>query len=1129
MNNFEKLNAQIDVWIDDEENERVFGEEKGAFRVSELDKRLQTHFVDCFRATKSTHDKDSAWYRVLNLKIKNPMKKVYYEELADGVADVDELWAPLFYAKLLRTHIKQKGTDCFNRRLDDVLQYLEKKLPAAYSNDDEKKKRLTQLTIIYLLELSAVSQAHESLGFSERTHRLIRQSKKLLTDEFSWFYDLWARYNIGVAYFHIRRYKSAIQEFNYIIQVIKETHQSIDNDTVDDKKKKEKRRGYFESHLGNSLIYIPSVLYRADIQLKLQLAYNALDTLNRYFWSDYIEESTYKIEKTPYKVTHGLLIQVEANRLTDNLNSSWDNLKEACGKLLNKDKGRILRSRVYQPPVELFNSPQKQCWNLKERFVDLFVEDELDWLKDQLNRLKSKEKALNESSNLTEDKKEYIKKDCEKIRKDTINCARMLKGIFSSKKYFKRVRSYEYDRQGYYQQLARFLAWLVDKDNMELFSDDTRFQALAIETYFGVARQLIQDEEKKDKAGICPYCEWEGFDLRKIHSEQYKWFTQDMLKFYKILTECYENEPNLTTNEQEICRKLREDKNKFVERLLKAEYEWREDLRIRDLELRYKSDEVIGRLKNAIERVTDESESGITLDKKCIGQLPISSFRHAFDNLLECVKSDDKDKNSIKVEAPLNSSQYKRIMDQFDKHFNRHLESESKHREHKNGLYFLGLQRWNSSSPAQGRSVGGGYLLYKTNDKGVVDLGIAIDPGFDFLRNLFHEGFSLYDIDIILISHAHMDHIRDFESIVNLLYTLDKRAKKRRKVHVLLSLGVYERLKNVIEDPTFRYFIEPYIIDVCREIDRDYFDRNNEEENLSRYKLNFVKEHLENSSPNGSIRWRAKTHIDEEDKKDAIVVITPTRAYHPDPSDYSDSFGFKIKVEFDETNKVTLGYTGDTKWVYSHLYDPLLGRKRENMGISQQYKDCDTLVVHIGSLIDDKQNFDDYNQCNEEVAENKLECEALVRAKDHPYLIGMIRLLSELCSNGQDGNNGKLILLSEFGEGLRGGIRTDLIDRLKKAYEHLSFLPLDVGMDIQLWSRSEQDPERKKNHKYMVRCAQCEGFVPIEDAEFERYGVDEALYCICKTCKKATPLNVLQDKLRQLYEVGLELRNDDGE
>ncbi|GAG92357.1 unnamed protein product [marine sediment metagenome] len=105
-------------------------------------------------------------------------------------------------------------------------------------------------------------------------------------------------------------------------------------------------------------------------------------------------------------------------------------------------------------------------------------------------------------------------------------------------------------------------------------------------------------------------------------------------------------------------------------------------------------------------------------------------------------------------------------------------------------------------------------MLYHTDANGYVDMGIAIDPGFDFVRNLFHMGFSLYDIDIVLISHAHLDHIRDFESIVLLLNELKVREGKKRRIHMILTLGAYRRLEHIVEDPTFRYFIEPYIIDI---------------------------------------------------------------------------------------------------------------------------------------------------------------------------------------------------------------------------------------------------------------------------------------------------------------------------
>ena len=163
-----------------------------------------------------------------------------------------------------------------------------------------------------------------------------------------------------------------------------------------------------------------------------------------------------------------------------------------------------------------------------------------------------------------------------------------------------------------------------------------------------------------------------------------------------------------------------------------------------------------------------------------------------------------------------------------DKHFLKYLKNPSHHKSSKQAIHFMGLQRWNSSSPAQGRSLGGGYLIYHNDDKGCVDLGIAIDPGFDFIRNLFHAGFSLADIDVVLISHAHLDHIRDFESIITLLLELQNRDKNhngensQRKIHVVLTLGGYRRLEYIFESFTLHRFVEPYIIDVEKEIEDNF-------------------------------------------------------------------------------------------------------------------------------------------------------------------------------------------------------------------------------------------------------------------------------------------------------------------
>ncbi|GAI18381.1 unnamed protein product, partial [marine sediment metagenome] len=260
-------------------------------------------------------------------------------------------------------------------------------------------------------------------------------------------------------------------------------------------------------------------------------------------------------------------------------------------------------------------------------------------------------------------------------------------------------------------------------------------------------------------------------------------------------------------------------------------------------------------------------------------------------NLLLCSRCKPKDEDPYSMQSRYYS--YEKIMSDWDKDFLLHLKSPTIHYYHDKGFYFLGLQRWNSSSPAKGYSVGGGYLLYHIDKDSEVDMGIAIDPGFDFVRNLFHSGFSLNDIDIVLISHAHLDHIRDFESIVTLLFELQKRSKRDRRVHVILSLGSYKRLEHIIEDPTLRYFIEPYIIDINREIQDKYFEMLGDGDKA----VSFLFETANYSQQEQNLQIERIRAIlpEERNSPNYLVKIRPTRAYHEDNSQ-SDSFGFLIEL-----------------------------------------------------------------------------------------------------------------------------------------------------------------------------------------------------------------------------------------
>lgn len=1067
ISKLEQKNAQFDVWIDEEEYYQI----ESKF---EYNPELLIILDACFKHSHCTsiENADDNWQKIL---ITNKAKPV----TPKGGRVIDEYWSKLFYAKLLRSRIQKKGTDCYFRRLDQVVAYLEKNMPDPYK--DEKSAKLA---VLYLLELAAASLTYESMGFSERARRLLRESKYLegkANENFRWFHELLARYNIGVAHFHLSNYREAVLEFNYIIFEIKHLINNAGGNTKDNK------LGFYNKMHGERLLYLPATIYRADIQLKQQLAYHAFKTLDRCSLELKEKEHEYKKFKAD-------LIKIQAYQFMDNFQDASSILGKLWGQLFNEEQkfpyfdnsNEMIHTEVFNQDIK----PGDYRQNIKGRLISLAMDQHLNCLRGR------REFLTNEDDQEGSKSSEWINRNNEYLKN---------LGQNSFISYFKAVEFEAPDRNGYWEQVANYLNWLAESPKKaHRLADIARFcsmlsgerQDKKLIDY--LLEKSPREEEDKNK-WKCLWCDPKGIELKRLGHDHYDEFCKRMLK----ALEDQDKLGLIDTKKQD----------KFIKRLLQVE-EARNDLRINDLELRYKSNEVK-------EKLPPQQGSG---EEYCWPQLSdekmLDKTIRQFE-LLPC-RLNEEEINSFSEPAKkkgdlLPHRRYEQAMERWGDHFLRHLESPSIHERQDPGLYFLGLQRWNSSSPAEGYSLGGGYLIYHLNESSIVDYGIAIDPGFDFIRNLFHMGFSLNDIDIVLISHAHIDHIRDFESIVTLLLELAKQGKRYRKVHVILTLGIYKRLEYIIENPKLRMHIEPYIIDIDREIETDYFEKLPDE----KYSFQFKSVEDEVS--------RLKPII--SGKGDYTIRVRPTRAYHDDYSDYSDSFGFLIDVRLpDEKEDVTVGYTGDTKWIYSEVKDPIendriLKQRRDIKDIIEQYQSCSTLVVHLGSLIkknkdNRKYSFLKYNQCNS--CETRNSCEELVRDEGHPYLIGLLRILSSLYNS--DKSKVSLVLLSEFGEELRGKIRVDLVERLIEVYDDkINLLPVDVGINVQLKCESKPKKSDCSGPEEKVLCVQCNRLVAIGEASFEHYGPDEAIYCVCRTCLKGTPFDVLQNRLRQLYEVGYEL------
>ncbi len=212
------------------------------------------------------------------------------------------------------------------------------------------------------------------------------------------------------------------------------------------------------------------------------------------------------------------------------------------------------------------------------------------------------------------------------------------------------------------------------------------------------------------------------------------------------------------------------------------------------------------------------------------------------------------------------------------------------------------LRRWNSFSPILSRRPattvdqtyravwshirreirGGGYLLRWQGH------GIAIDPGFNFIENLYESGYSIADIDTVIITHDHLDHTADFEAIIDLIYQYNKRGTSK-------EIAVY------LNPTTFRKY----------------------------------RAHL---SANKNIRRVVELRSDKTtfSKVSSKIRLFSIPAKHKELGGFEQAVSIRLELFADTRGKkVSVGFTGDTGW-------------HENL--EPFFRNVDLLVPHLGSV-----------------------------------------------------------------------------------------------------------------------------------------------------------------------------------
>lgn len=328
--------------------------------------------------------------------------------------------------------------------------------------------------------------------------------------------------------------------------------------------------------------------------------------------------------------------------------------------------------------------------------------------------------------------------------------------------------------------------------------------------------------------------------------------------------------------------------------------------------------------------------------------------------------------------------------------------------------FLMVLRRWNSWTPAiitdTESNMGGGYFLFWEGK------GIVIDPGFDFLYNFLHkEKLRIYDVNAVIITHAHIDHCVDFEALLTLIYEYNDSLEHKKK------------FMDTIDDK------------IDHEIEELEIEEFNKDLDGKKKKIDVF---LNLGAMKKFLGW---IPVDEKDKNAKIKRIYPLepgithdledynlklkikKAIHNDILTKTYSTGLLVelygKAGYDKKNPFKIGFTSDTR----HADE-----------IVAQYKNVDVLVPHLGSIDEN-----DFNPLSKK------------RDQNHLKLKGVISAISK--------SQAKLAVISEFGEEL-GESRIDLVDALNGAFEITRCLTGDIGLKVKI-------PELS------IKCQGCNKFV----------------------------------------------------
>lgn len=438
--------------------------------------------------------------------------------------------------------------------------------------------------------------------------------------------------------------------------------------------------------------------------------------------------------------------------------------------------------------------------------------------------------------------------------------------------------------------------------------------------------------------------------------------------------------------------------------------------------------------------------------------------------------------------------------------FKERLSYNSRHKNMEQRFGIVCLRRWQSYTPVlsapQKVSRGGGYFVFKCDCKGKVEKGVVIDPGLYFLENFIEEGFSIQDIDAVMLTHSHIDHRDDLESILTLLHEAAKK-KAPKNIRIVVTQGAWDDIGSMIRRS------------------REHIDDIYTVEDEETKKDNKNKDHEPNNKNNGRLIPNIADPIN----------IKWEKAYHECFD--ADCVGYRLWIE-NKTSGKGFRFTGDTVYPANGL--EIFGGE-------------DVVMVNLGGLVSDKKDTKNKEYKLQDIAvmtDEKIKEWALETGflESHLYLAGALQLFYDWQESLINGDKTGLAVLCELPEELSGGHRKIIAKAIQEAINgsvkpkdktqnaettqkensngdgkesgnstKIIVLPEDVGLRISYYA-----PDPKEGPQ--IECLYCSQHVKPEEIEVIPWGLEERLMFVCRDCRKAAEPYLLEEKFKNYRDRG---------